>query len=369
MSKRDIEFVNSVYDAVLDPRGLDVVVDFIRTSLRGSTAVMKLIDAGVIYKVVSSNVPERVLTLYTEYYSSVDPLMQAGLDQCGIGKAARPTSLVPEQAYLNSEFFVDFAKPAGTVHMLGGALAVGASRLALLALHRPHGDPDFHDRDLATLQRLLGPAGAALKLKERLGQIAGTGFAALEALAFGAVVCDSAGRLVFANGAAEALAGPGGGIVLGSRHGGVAAALPGEESRLALLVRDAAETARAGAMAVTGASGNKLFLLVTPLPRAFGQASQLVLITMRLADGSPLADPATLMSIFGLTAAEARVGAALSTGASVGEIATQSGVSEATVRTQVKRLLAKTGAESQREFVAMLGLLPPVKAFAAEAAG
>jgi DNA-binding CsgD family transcriptional regulator len=85
-----------------------------------------------------------------------------------------------------------------------------------------------------------------------------------------------------------------------------------------------------------------------------------VLITMRAAEPGPCVDAETLMSLFNLTRTEARVGAALSTGAGVTEIAARFDVGEETVRTHVKRLLDKAGVANQREFLAMLVLLPPV---------
>jgi DNA-binding CsgD family transcriptional regulator len=93
----------------------------------------------------------------------------------------------------------------------------------------------------------------------------------------------------------------------------------------------------------------------------FNQAARLVLVTLRAAEASPLVDAGTLISVFGLTPAEARVAVALSTGASIGEITVELGVKEPTVRTHISRLLDKSGAANQREFVALLALLPPVK--------
>jgi DNA-binding NarL/FixJ family response regulator len=62
----------------------------------------------------------------------------------------------------------------------------------------------------------------------------------------------------------------------------------------------------------------------------------------------------------GLTASEAQVRAGLGAGESVKRIATRRGSSEATVRSQVKTTLAKTGRHSIREAVTDLLRCPPL---------
>jgi len=70
----------------------------------------------------------------------------------------------------------------------------------------------------------------------------------------------------------------------------------------------------------------------------------------------PQAPPVELVqSLFDLTAAEARVARNLTAGQTVEEIATSSGVSLNTVRTQVRGVLEKTGSRRQADAIALLG--------------
>ena len=363
MAARDIDFVTSVYESVLDPGGLQGLTDQLMTELRASSAVMEFIENGRLMDVVTSNVPHQALTLYAEHYYKVDVVLAAAVSRFSAGDVARSSELVPFRDYSESEFYCDFAKPLGTVHILGGFLDSEPSTRVVIAVHRPEEDPDFSAAECCKLQRFLKPISSALKLKQRLGAAAGGGLAALETMAFGAIVCDGSGHIVFANGAAEALARDGRGFLLGARFGGVSAERSQDEGKLAQLIRAAAEEARAGAMTLTGDAGKPIFMLVTPLPQTVHQGSQLVLITLRAAAASPLAASDTLRELFGLTPAEARVGAALSAGAGVDDVAAELGVSDETIRTHVKRILSKTGVGNQREFVALLGLLPPLKDF------
>jgi DNA-binding CsgD family transcriptional regulator len=62
----------------------------------------------------------------------------------------------------------------------------------------------------------------------------------------------------------------------------------------------------------------------------------------------------------GLTTAEARVLAALCEGAEPNRIAEDAGVAISTVRTQISSIRAKTGADSIRELVRQVAVLPPL---------
>jgi DNA-binding CsgD family transcriptional regulator len=105
-----------------------------------------------------------------------------------------------------------------------------------------------------------------------------------------------------------------------------------------------------------------LAALVSPLParlaaaepegrgRVPGQA--LVLLRELTAAAPPRA--ALLRELFGLTAAEAEVARGIVGGATKSEVAGARGLSETTVRTQVRAVLAKTGAANLRDLERLL---------------
>jgi DNA-binding CsgD family transcriptional regulator len=79
--------------------------------------------------------------------------------------------------------------------------------------------------------------------------------------------------------------------------------------------------------------------------------------------------PESLMQrMFGLTRAEASFASALVAGQSVREYAEREQLSEETVRTHLKRVLAKTGARRQQELVRII-LSGPLHLIAGEAEG
>ena len=70
---------------------------------------------------------------------------------------------------------------------------------------------------------------------------------------------------------------------------------------------------------------------------------------------APAAPPIELMrSLFDLTASEARVARGLAVGQTLEEIAASGGVAMSTVRTQLRRVLEKTGCARQAEVVSLL---------------
>jgi DNA-binding CsgD family transcriptional regulator len=78
---------------------------------------------------------------------------------------------------------------------------------------------------------------------------------------------------------------------------------------------------------------------------------------------APQAPPVELVqSLFDLTPAEARVARSLASGKTVADIATDGGVSRNTVRTQLDRVMEKTGCNRQAEVVALLTGLSPSRA-------
>ena len=85
---------------------------------------------------------------------------------------------------------------------------------------------------------------------------------------------------------------------------------------------------------------------------AFGEDRPAVLLFIRDPE-APLA-VARLRELFGLTRTEAAVAAALARGQSLEDIAVQRGIGLGTVRTHLKRILAKTGTHRQAQAVALL---------------
>jgi DNA-binding CsgD family transcriptional regulator len=96
-----------------------------------------------------------------------------------------------------------------------------------------------------------------------------------------------------------------------------------------------------------------LFAPFRPAREGFGAASPLAIIFFKDPE-TPSVMTMTVRNLFGLTASEAGIAAALTEGASLDGIAGAFGISLNTARNHIKSILAKTGARRQAELVALL---------------
>jgi DNA-binding CsgD family transcriptional regulator len=197
-----------------------------------------------------------------------------------------------------------------------------------------------------------------------------TGLAALDGVATGVVVVDGELTVILANIAAEDLALQGLGFVLAHGGPGPAAATrllaTRREERDALhrLVRGVALSGEAGgALRLSDAdAAASLAVLVAPLPARLaespmapaGRVPGQALLLLRELGPATAPRAAVLRELFGLTAAEAEVARALAGGASKSAVAAARGAAETTVRSQVRSVLAKTGAANLRDLERML---------------
>lgn len=198
----------------------------------------------------------------------------------------------------------------------------------------------------------------AATLAARLGvERARTAVETLAQLGFAAAAVTAQGRVLVANPAFEAAE-----TILTTRGG----------DRIALLDR-VADAALAVALArIGGVAGTRSLPLrgsdglvrsvvhVVPVRRLandiFSQA-QAVLVVTTAVDGT--GSPALLQALFDLTAAEAALARQLAGGRSIEQIAAETGRSSATLRNQLKSVLAKTGCHRQSELVGLLTRLVP----------
>ena len=167
------------------------------------------------------------------------------------------------------------------------------------------------------------------------------------------------GALAFANTAGEILLAANRGLlVLGGR---LTSAHADSARQLEALLAKAAHRGgprSGGAMSVPNpAGGLPLALRTTPMPLNDGAvnfASAPVLVSVTDLESEVRAPEEDLRLMFGLTAAEARLAAAVFDGLTLPEAADQFGVSVNTTRFQLARVFEKTGVTRQAELVKLM---------------
>jgi DNA-binding CsgD family transcriptional regulator len=183
----------------------------------------------------------------------------------------------------------------------------------------------------------------------------------LDHLRMAVILTNSSGTPTFANRAAEQLLTKGDGI--NTHHGHLTLSARPETARLYKLIDDAAKGApgsnQGGDMRIALRGGDFLHCSVMPIPLEFtarwniSLASGCVALFLSRPSGVKLS-PQRLAGLYGLTPAEGRLAAKLAELRSTEQAADDLSISLHTVRSQLKSIFAKTGAQTQSELLMLL---------------
>jgi DNA-binding CsgD family transcriptional regulator len=106
-------------------------------------------------------------------------------------------------------------------------------------------------------------------------------------------------------------------------------------------------------MLISRKSGTPLQVIVEPYISGLGDVRAPIAVTVSVRDPDKVRSaPARLyQALYGLTRAEARLAALIAEGRSLTEAAAMNGVTRETVRSQLKSVFQKTGANRQTELI------------------
>ena len=294
--------------------------------------------------------------LYGAHYHAVDPFNP-------IGRAGAPnTTLLTSQFIADrdlerTEYWNDFASRHGNgFKLIGANLGLVGDDVAMIGFGRRKGAGDFTQAEQLLCDALLPHMRNALGLWNRLRAAqSDTSQAMLMRDALGAcLICDGEGRLSLVSPVAEALAGLAG---LRLEAGQLAFNDPSRQAAMLLLLgRTAAGGAGGTRILAPDAPGGAIIAHVSRLPQHGTPDAKpphpLLLELRRVQPQMPSA--ASLRAMFGLGAAEAEVALLLAEGMEVEAVAARRGTSVATVRTQIRAVLAKTATKGLRELSTLL---------------
>ncbi len=196
--------------------------------------------------------------------------------------------------------------------------------------------------------------------------------AALDALALAVLVVDRQGHILHANReATDLLDRPDGALSGQSATGGCLAARRAEgRPRLQALIQAACDGRpgeAVGFLQLEGGGPDEPAVSVCVSPLADDAAPGRALVVARLLRAHGKIE-VQLRTLFGLTRAEAQVGAGLAQGGCLAEIAAALGISVTTARTHVARIFLKTGTRQQSQLVALVAAVQLPVAYGADAA-
>jgi DNA-binding CsgD family transcriptional regulator/PAS domain-containing protein len=280
-----------------------------------------------------------------------------------VGMPVASDAYTPLRELRKTEFFADILKPQRIAHGVVYRLHSTPRLHFGMSVHRAAAAGPFSPADLAASLPLIPHMCRAVQLRDLLDaqhEENRLALAALDGLASGVLLLDGAGRTLFANRAARALAATRDAIVLDGA--GVYARHRAENRAFQLLIGSAVVGGAGGAVALSRASGRlPLVALVAPLMGTLaataatgGLASGAAAVF--LTDPEQQAEPPAerLQALFGLTPTEARVALQLVRQGTIARAAVALGIAPATVHTHLKRIYGKTGVHRQGALVRLL---------------
>ena len=369
------ETIGAIYDCALEPDRWPEAMQRI-TGLTASAAMgMGIIDHKHKHNVrlYDYGYSEEDMRIYFEKYAALDPTFVARL-MYPVGEPVTSEVLLDEQELLESRIYQEFWKPRGFRYGATIELLRTTHRSAGTAVTRKEWQPAYGAADLALL-RLLAPhliravtISDVLDLRTLKSEMLE---ATLDRLAAGVFLTARDGRIVYMNAAAERQLETGNALRVVNKR--LSAADPRARPVLAKAIDEAAtcETdAGSGghALAIPDSDGAGYVATLLPLERGRRQsiiapfAASVAVFTQNPAE-VPLMPGEAFAKLYRLTGGELRVLLVLARGVGAKEAADILGISEATVRTHLQRMFAKTGTSRQSELLQLLqSSTPPIKA-------
>ncbi len=368
MAKQDAKVVSDllarIYDAALEPGLWNDTVDAMRKAVHGEISVLFHWDntlsvqfAGWIGK---SGWELSWLKKYEDHFAPLDVRAPAIL-KLPVGSVYVNDRDMMLKEVEPSEIFNDFWRPIGVAHGMAMHLFSDSNRAGCLSVHKPLRRSGFTAEEVALFETLAPHVTRALQLHRQMSLLKMERDAANQtvgALGMGLILVARSGKLFFANPAAERLLRQGDAIA--ADRGSLRANGAARTAALLALIDQAVDIA-AGRGAAHGevlrlerAGGAPVAVLVCPLrpsDRVFGAGQPAALVLVNDPDSGGAVSPASLVTLYGLTAAEAALAVALLEGERLADFAERRGVALATVKTQLQHVFAKIGRNRQSDLI------------------
>ena len=166
------KLLGSLYDAAADPCHWNQFLRDLGRATGAQSAGLVLHDEGQNVHTISHSweIDPEFLSLYQEYYDSVDIWAQRGLSILA-GAVFPSESLCPLAELTKTEVYNDFMVPFGIEHGLFAVVENSGSRLTSVSLFRARALPEFQTRELQILRFLAPHLERAFKLHFQLSQL------------------------------------------------------------------------------------------------------------------------------------------------------------------------------------------------------
>lgn len=357
------DLIGKIYDAAVMPELWPVFLEQLSEAFNSRGTVIYLMDfssrsatcrSDEISFIQSARIAPETAVSYDRYYSKVNVWLENSRD-LPEGKLITTDRLFPVRELAKTEWYNDWLKPQGYFHAMIGHLLKQDTLAVRLSIFRPKQQP-FSADETALFARLVPHLRRACMVHKKLSEVErvqATDIDLLNRLPVGLVLFDKCGQAVFINHMAETLDG----FCLNAA-GRCLAGSANETRALRQLIDNAAELGRCNAMSLHRNNSNRplsaiaVSLQSRPLP--FSGSAPAVALFIYDPDRPLDLDDNLLTQCYGLSPAEAKLATALLRGQAPGDYAQTRGISNNTVKTQLKQVLAKTGTHRQSELMQLL---------------
>jgi len=354
-----------LYKSAIDPSEMPQAIDGMRDLIGANSASFFVLDhAFRPLSFVASNHDPAHVARWVEHYVAYDPFRPWSLT-ARPGQWATDDSMLDPRRSPQREYVNDFATRAGIRWLTGGKVMQDETGAAFFTVQRPHDADPFDHSTLAILDMLFPHVQRVSRLLAAMPQSLSALVAAeagVHALAAGVCVVDRAATVRYANPAATELMGPATGLRMRSRQ--LHFDHEEHQARLRHALRLACNApCQSSSFTVTAPSGRRLLLRVLPLhdthPMFSLATNSQAIVFVAYAPG-PVGGR-HIQQMYGLTNAEYELLELLSQGLPLDHCAQLREVSLPTVRTQLARLLRKTGTNTQSQLIALVRTLPALR--------
>lgn len=359
-----LDLIDRIYEAALDPERWSACLDSLASATHSGASSLTLDDVGGSLRRnlwwVNAD-PE--VAAEDERWAGRNPFIAASGHLLQTGFVGRSHEVVDMRAIRRTAYFNEHLRRLDAFNHIGACIARERDVTSMLFLTRRVAQEPHEKEDVELVRLLLPHFQRTVAIQRRLGDLDAASRAVaevLDRLPFGVILLDGKQRLILASESARDLLERRDGLLLA--HDGTVHALG--DGRLAHLAAEACATGAkrglgaGGVLQVRRPSGRRpLALLVTPLRVAddrFGSRHPAAAVfTSDPERDSP--DPREILAhLYGFTPAEAAVATLLLHGKRVAEIADELRVTQNTLRTHLKRILAKAGCRTQADLVRVL---------------
>ena len=377
-TEETLDLVGEIYDAALDPGLWPEILDRITAFVGGGASSLVSHDVASrtsqFYYIRGDN-PEYTQS-YRETYVRLNPILPALLSM-DVGDVWSVERFMPWKQLLQTRFYREWVEPQGGGDMVGATIERSGTVVTTLstAMHisqSPVGDESRRRVGLLFPHvRRAVAIGKVIDMNRIRAESLGD---AVDAMNAGVFLVGGAGEIVHANSLGRQLMEDGG--LVHARNERLEAADGAGRSELTCAIRDAgggdrAIGGRGTAIPLSDRAGERYVAHVLPLTsgqrrRAGMSTGAVAAVFIHRAEVRTVFPMEAMARQFSLSKAELRVLVGVLELGPPAEVAPVLGVSEATVRSHLRRLFEKTGTQRQADLVKLVaGYANPVLAAAA----